>query len=332
MPAHSLARIAQYAVVLWVALTLNFVLPRAMPGNPLALLAGADISALTPEEQATLLSDAGLDRSLPVQYAHYLRDLARGDLGYSYQRHQPVATVVVERLPWTLLLTGSASLAALLIGLACGALAARHHGRPLDAGLLSTFILLESLPAFWVGMVLIALVAVQVPLFPTFGAVTPWIQYVGVEWVFDVTYHLALPLVTLTLATVSSTFLVARTSMISVLSEPFITATRAKGVSESRLLARHVVPNVWLPVVTVFGMNLAFAVGGATLVETVFSYPGIGRLVYEAVLSRDYPVLQGAFLMITLGVVLANLVIDGCYPWLDPRLRIRTHPGAGERP
>jgi peptide/nickel transport system permease protein len=326
-----LSRLAQYAVVLWVTLTLNFILPRVMPGNPLALLAGAEVTALTADERSMLLSEAGLDRPLTTQYLHYLGNLARGDLGYSYQRHEPVTAVLASRLPWTLLLTVSSSLAAVLLGLVFGALAARHHGRPVDAGLLGTFMLLESLPVFWVGMVLIALVAVQVPLFPTFGAVTTWIEYRGIAWVVDVAHHLVLPLVTLTVATVSSTFLVARAAISTVLSEPFIRAARAKGVTGTRLLVRHVLPNVLVPVVTVFGMNLAFAVGGATLVETVFSYPGVGRLVYEAVLSRDYPVLQAAFLMITLVVLLANLVIDACYPWLDPRLRTSRSPASGGR-
>jgi peptide/nickel transport system permease protein len=200
-----LSRLAQYALVLWVALTLNFVLPRVMPGNPLALLAGAEVTALTSDERATLLANAGLDQPLTIQYLHYLGNLVRGDLGYSYQRHEPVAMVLAGRLPWTLLLTVTSSLAALLVGLIFGALSARHHGRPLDAALLSAFMLLESLPVFWVGMVLVALMAVQVPLFPTFGAVTPWIHYTGLQWALDVAHHLVLPLVTLTVATVSST-------------------------------------------------------------------------------------------------------------------------------
>ncbi len=316
-----MARLGQHALILWVALTLNFALPRVMPGSPLALLAGADLAALTPEERAGLLADAGLDQPLPVQYARYLADLARGDLGYSYQRSQPVSTVLAERLPWTLLLTGSSQIVSVLLGLTLGVWAARRHRQSLDAGLIAFVMLLESLPVFWVGMLLVALLAVQVPLFPTFGATTPWMPSSGAAWLRDVAHHLVLPVATLAIASVSSTFVVARTAIATLLHEPFVAAARARGMTDGQILVRHVVPNALLPVATVVVMNLAIALGGATLVETVFSYPGVGRLVYEAVLNRDYPVLQGAFLMLTVVVVAANVFIDVWYPWLDPRVR-----------
>lgn len=316
-----MARLGQHALILWVALTLNFALPRLMPGSPLALLAGADVAALTPEERAGLLADAGLDRSLPVQYGRYLADLARGDLGYSYQRSQPVSRVLAERLPWTLLLTGSSQIVSLLLGMGLAVLAAQRHRQPADAGLLAFVMVLESLPVFWVGMLLVALLAVQLPLFPTFGATTPWMPSSGAAWLRDVGHHLVLPVATLAIAGVSSTFTVARTAIATLLHEPFVAAARARGMTDRQILIGHVVPNALLPVVTVVVMNVAFAVGGATLVETVFSYPGVGRLVYEAVLTRDYPVLQGAFLMLTVVVVAANVLLDACYPWLDPRVR-----------
>lgn len=326
-----MARLAQHALILWVALTLNFALPRLMPGTPLALLAGADLTALTAGQRTALLADAGLDRPLPMQYVGYLSDLARGDLGYSYRRGEPVAAVLADRLPWTLLLTVTSQIVSLLLGVALGAWSAWRHGRWSDAGLLGAVMLLESLPVFWVGMVLVALFAVQVPLFPAFGAVTPWIQHEGTAWIRDVAHHLVLPLVTLTIASVSSTFLVARSAVAALLHEPFVAAARARGMRGRQVLLRHVVPNALLPVATVAVMNLAFAFGGATLVETVFSYPGVGRLVYESVLNRDYPVLQGAFLLLTVVVVLANVLIDACYPWLDPRLRASQPRSAGAR-
>jgi len=324
-----MARLGQHALILWVAVTLNFALPRLMPGSPLALLAGAELAALTADERAALQAEAGLDRSLPVQYARYLANLARGDLGYSYQRGEPVGAILAARLPWTLLLTGTSQVVALLLGVTLGAWSARRHGRWSDAGLLGAVMCLESLPVFWVGMVLVALFAVQMPIFPTFGATTPWMQHQGPAWIRDVGHHLVLPLVTLTVASLSSTFLVARSVVAALLDEPFVTAARARGMGGRQVLIRHVVPNALPAVATVAVMNLAFVVGGATLVETVFSYPGVGRLVYESVLNRDYPVLQSAFLLLTVVVVAGSVLIDACYPWLDPRVRVRPKPAPG---
>lgn len=316
-----MARCGRYVLILWVTLTLNFLLPRLMPGSPLALLAGADLAELTAGQRQRLLADQGLDRSLAEQYGRYLGDLARGDLGQSYQRGQPVARVLAERLPWTLLLTATSQVMAIALGLLLGLVAAWSHGRTTDAVLVGGVLLLDSMPVFWVGMVLVAVFAVQVPLLPSFGAVTPWLALGGVEWLGDVVRHLVLPAITLALAGVSHTFLTARTVVAAALAEPFVVAARARGLRVRDVFRGHVLPNTLLPVVTTAGMNVAFVVGGATLVETVFSYPGLGRLVYEAVVSRDYPLLQGAFLLTTALVLLTNLLLDLSYPWLDPRLR-----------
>jgi peptide/nickel transport system permease protein len=207
-------------------------------------------------------------------------------------------------------------------------LAAWKRGRRGDIGLLGLFVFLESLPSFWVGMLLVALFAVQWPIFPAFGATTSWAGYTGWESVRDILRHLVLPVTTLTVVSVSGTFLVARYSMLSVLGEDFITVARAKGLGERQVLFRHVLRNAMLPVATVFTLNLAFAFGGATVVETVFSYPGIGRLIYEAVMNRDYPILQAAFLLITVMVVAANILADLVYPLLDPRVRQARGRGA----
>lgn len=314
-------KIGQYALVLWVAITLNFFLPRLMPGNPLALLAGEEVGLLTPQQRTELLAQVGLDQPLPVQYTRYVQNIATGNFGYSYQKNKPITTILAERLPWTLLLTGTGLIISTLIGVALGALAAWKRGESGDVGLLGLFIFLESLPAFWVGMLLVALFAVQWRVFPTFGAVTPWVTYTGWDRVMDIARHLALPVTTLIIVSVPGTFLVARYAMLGVLGEEFIVVARAKGLRERQVLFRHALRNALLPVATVFTLNLAFAFGGATVIETVFSYPGVGRLIYEAVLNRDYPVLQAAFLMITVLVILANIVTDMLYPLLDPRVR-----------
>ncbi|MBL8096405.1 MAG: ABC transporter permease [Anaerolineales bacterium] len=316
-----LARLGQHLFVLWAAVTLNFALPRLMPGNPLALLAGEDVASLTTIQREALMATVGLDRPWPEQYGRYLERLLVGDFGYSYQRNKPVIEILLSRLPWTLLLAGTGQILATLVGLGLGALAAQQAGRAGDMTLLGLAVFFESLPAFWVGMLLIAVLAVQVPLFPTFGAVSPWEREVGLALALDVAHHLALPLLTLVMVSFSGTFLVARSALLTVLGEPFVVAAHAKGLSKRQVLFRHVFRNALLPVVTVFALNLAHAFGGATVIETVFSYPGIGRLIYEAVLNRDYPVLQGAFFMITVIIIVANIAVDALYPWLDPRVR-----------
>jgi peptide/nickel transport system permease protein len=316
-----LTRAAQYLLVIWAAVTLNFLLPRLMPGSPLSLLAGEDVGQLTAEERAQLLARAGLDAPLPVQYARYLGSLARGDLGYSYQRSQPVAEVIAQRLPWTVLLSGTSLVLATLIAVALGIIAAWRHRSRSDLGLVGFSLVLDSLPSFWIGMLLIAIFAVELPWFPSFGAVTAGPRREGWAFVSDVGRHLALPLVTLTLASLSATLLTTRSAMLAVLGSEYIVTARAKGLREQMVVMRHAFRNALPPIATLVGLNLAFAIGGATVVETVFSYPGIGRLTYDAVRARDYPVLQGAFLLTTLMVVAANLLIDIIYPLLDPRIR-----------
>lgn len=320
-------KIGQYALVLWIAVTLNFLLPRLMPGNPLALLAGEEVGLLTPQQRTQLLAQVGLDQPLPVQYLRYVQNILRGDFGYSFQKNKPITTILADRLPWTLLLTMSGLLVSSFIGVTLGALAAWKRGERGDVGLLGFIIFLESLPSFWVGMLLVALFAVQWKFFPTFGAITPWMTLTGWARVGDILHHLVLPMTTLTVVSIPGTFLVARYAMLSVLGEEFIMVARAKGLRERQVLFRHALRNALLPVATVFTLNLAFAFGGATVVETVFSYPGIGRLIYEAVLNRDYPVLQAAFLMITVLVISANILTDMLYPFLDPRVR-RAQVGA----
>lgn len=317
-----MARLLHYALAFAAAVTLNFALPRLMPGTPIAALAGADVISLTAAERDALVERAGLDRPLHVQYARYLGDLLRGDLGYSYQRNTPVAAILAERLPWTLLLLLVSQSLALAVGVALGAIAAWHRGRRADASLITTVIVCDAMPLFWVAMLFLALFAVQWPWFPLFGAVSPWAPAAGLARVADILHHMWLPAATLTIGGLAGTFLVARASLGAVLDQPYLVAARARGSGAVRLIGRHALPNALPPIVAAGAVGLGLSIGGSPLVETVFSYPGIGRLVYEAVLSRDYPVLQGAFLLITVVVIVVNAIADVAHGWLDPRLRM----------
>jgi peptide/nickel transport system permease protein len=318
-----MARLTHYLLAFAAAITLNFALPRLMPGSPLAWLAGADITALSAEDRETLLARAGLDEPLLRQYARYLADLAQADLGYSYQRAAPVASVLADRLPWTLLLMLTSQTVVLVAGVALGAVAAWHQGRPIDAAVVATVIVFDALPVFWIGMVLLALFAVHWPWLPLFGAESLVAPGTRVARLGDILRHLVLPAATLALGSVAGMALIARTSFSAVLEQPYLRAVRARGIDTARLLWRHALPNALPPITTAAAASFGLAIGGAPLVETVFSYPGLGRLVYDAVLARDYPVLQGAFLLVTTVVLAANALAELVHPWLDPRLQQR---------
>jgi peptide/nickel transport system permease protein len=316
-----LSRVGQYVLVLLAALTLNFFLPRAMPGSPLPFLAGEEVGLLSPEQIDEVMARYGLNKSLWQQFLGYLGSVVVGDWGYSYQVGKPVIETILERLPWTLLLVGTSLLVASVFGIVVGAVASWRRGSSLDTGSLVGAIVVDSLPTFWLGMLLIAIFAVELRWFPVYGAVTPWGPKSGWPYLWDIARHLVLPATTLTFATLSGTFLVMRYAMLDVLGQDYIRTARAKGIRERRVLLKHAARNALLPVSTVIFLNLGLLVGGATVIETVFSYPGIGTLLYQAVLSRDYPVLQGAFLILTVSVIAANILADAVYPLLDPRVR-----------
>lgn len=315
------SRAGQYVLVLIVAVSLNFMLPRIMPGSPLALLAGEEVGRLSPEERAQVIAEAGLDQPVWMQYLTYWKNIFTLDFGYSFRLGQPINELILDRLPWTLLVTLIALAVGAVIGTVLGAFSAWRHGRPSDVGLLSVMIALESTPSFWLGMLLIAFFAVQLGVLPSFGAETPAAGLDGLARLADIGEHAILPVLTLSVLAVPSVYLTMRYSMLSVMGEDFIRTANAKGLSSRRILFRHVARNAIIPVVTVLALRAGFAFGGTVIVETVFSYPGLGRLVFDAVSGRDYPVMQATFLVFTLAVLAANLIADLIYPQLDPRAR-----------
>jgi peptide/nickel transport system permease protein len=314
-------RLAQYLLVLVVAITLNFFLPRMMPGNPLALLAGVDVGLMTPEQRAEVLERVGLDRPLYQQYFAYWGKLLRGDFGYSFRQKRPIVEMLLSTLPWTLLLTGGALLISAVVGISLGAISAWRRAGPVDVSLLWTMIAFNSLPSFWLGMMLISVVAVQWGLLPSYGAVTPASGYTGWDKVWDIVRHAILPIITLAVVSMPNIYITMRYTLLGILGEDFIRTARAKGLRDSTVLYRHVLRNALAPVTTVLALRLGFAFGGTVVVETVFSYPGLGRLIFEAVSGRDYPVMQAAFLLFTIAVLLSNLLADLLYSRLDPRTK-----------
>ena len=312
---------AQYGVVVVVAVTLNFLLPRLMPGNPLALVAGVDVGMLTPDQRAEIVARVGLDAPLWQQYLRYWGDIFTGNFGFSFRSSRPIVDMILERLPWTLLITGLSLLVSAVVGVLLGALSAWRRGTKGDLGMLSGMISIESLPSFWLGMVLVSLFAVQWGLLPSFGAVTPAADLEGWAHVWDIISHAILPVTALSIVGTPGVYMTMRYSMLETLGEDYIRTARAKGAGERRVLFGHVARNTIAPVITVLAIRLGFAFGGTVIIETVFSYPGLGRLVFEAVAGRDYPVMQAAFLVFTAAILIANLAADLLYPLIDPRSR-----------
>ncbi|WP_264738024.1 ABC transporter permease [Cytobacillus firmus] len=316
-------KLLQYFIVIFLMLTLNFLLPRLMPGNPLVFLAGEDVGFMSSAEKDAILDKYGLNDSIFEQYGAYIRNIFTGDFGYSYQQKRPISELLMERLPWTMLLTGLGLVLSTVIGVMFGAISAWRRGTRTDANLLTVFMFLSAMPSFWVGMILVSIFSAQLGWLPVFGAESAWSNYTGMDRLIDIGKHLILPLATLILISVTSTFMIMRYSMLNVLGEDYIMMAKAKGVKEKVIKYKHAMRNALLPVATVFMLSLGFTLGGATVIETVFAYPGVGRLMFESVLSRDYPLIQATFLIITFSVVIANFLADLIYPLLDPKVGSR---------
>ena len=304
-------------------LVLNFFLFRVLPGDPARTLGRGRFS--TQEQVDAFRETYGLDESMGAQFLTYLRTTLSGDLGISLRYRVPVSDLILDRLGPTLLLVGTSTLLAAVIGVWLGTRGAWRHGGPFDRFSTSTSLTLYSMPEWWLGLLLIATLAVgpgPLPgLFPTGGLhsvdVDPW----SVGGVLDTARHLALPVLTLTLAYLADYALVMRSSLIEEMGSDYLTTARAKGLRDVAVRNRHAVPNALLPTTTVAALNFGFVVAGAITVETVFSIPGLGLLATEALEIPDYWVLQGTFLVVSATVILANLAVNLLYGVLDPRVR-----------
>ncbi|MCG8401487.1 MAG: ABC transporter permease [Firmicutes bacterium] len=310
-----------YIIAMVFILTLNFILPRLMPGDPLQAIYGEEaMLAMTEELKATLVSRFALDQSPGEQFAAYCLALARGDLGHSYYYNAPVLEILLGFLPWTALLAGLALVISTGLGVILGIESGYRRGRPLDGFMLSGLIFFNGLPDFFLGALLLLLFGVTLQMAPLAGAMTPYAGYTGLALVLDVLRHLALPLTALVLARLTATYLLTRNTMITTLGEAFIVTARAKGCPEYSIRYRHAGRNALLPVITNTGLQFTRLFTGALFIEIIFAYPGLGTLLYNALLTRDYPLLQGILLMVALVVLTINYLVDRLYPKIDPRV------------
>lgn len=319
-----LRRLGFYFVALWVALTLNFFLPRLMPGDPAAALFARFRGKLGPEALAALRETFGLtDQPLFLQYLTYLGHVLQGDLGVSVAYFpSPVSAVIGTGLVWTVFLAGSALLISFTVGTLLGVAAAWWRFGKIDTWAPPVCAFLGSFPYFWLAMVALYVLSFNLGWFPLGHAygddMTPAFSF---AFVADVLRHAALPIGTVVVATLGGWLLTMRNTMIAVLGSDYVNLARAKGLSPARVALRYAARNALLPSVTGFGMALGFVLGGSLLTEIVFSYPGQGYLLVQAVRSQDYPLMQGIFLVITLAVLAANFLVDLVALRLDPRIR-----------
>lgn len=306
-----LSRLSQVAVVVLLVCVTIFVLTNLLPGDPTVTILGEEASQ---EQRAKARADYGLDLPAPVRFVRWLGHAASGDLGRSLRSNEPVVRMLADRIPVTLQLTLMSIAVAILIGLPAGIVAARFRGTPLDVVVSFVAMASVAIPYFWMGVLLIMLFALKLGWLPPSGYV-PFLS--------DPAGNLKLMILpALTIGTAFAALIMRQTraSLLQVLSQDYIRSARAKGLSEPAVLLRHGLRNALIPVVTVIGLQIGALLGGAVVTETVFSLPGLGRMMVDGIFQRDFPVIQGAILFIVLAVILVNLVTDALYAWLDPRV------------
>lgn len=314
-------RVVKGVIVLLAIVVLNFFLIRLAPGDPALVMAG-EAGAGDQAYVAQMREKFGLDRPLAEQLLIYVKGIASLDLGYSVRQEAPVSKLILERLPATLLLTLSAFTISLVFGILFGALAARFAGTWADTAITTLALLFYATPVFWVALMAILLLSVWMDWLPSFGYETVGANYTGFAHVLDVGAHLIMPALTIGLFFMATYARMTRASMLGVQRLDFIKTARAKGLSAGVILRRHVLRNALLPVVTLAGLHSGTLIGGAVLTETVFAWPGIGRLMYEALLQRDYNLLLGVFVVCSAMVLVFNLLTDLVYRTVDPRIQV----------
>jgi peptide/nickel transport system permease protein len=321
-------RVAAAIAIIWAVVTITFVLIHLAPGTPFLPAAETPVD---PAVVARLRQEFGLDRPVAEQYVHYLRELARGNFGESFGLHRPVADALAEAVPNTLTLAGAALCIEFTLGLALGVYQATRPRRFGDVALGNATLFLYSVPTFWLGLLVLLVFGQWLRWFPV-GGVVDVVTHPSLPWagrVADRLWHLALPAATLGLVGAAGTARFERAAMLEVLGEDYVRTARAKGLPERRVVLGHALRNALLPLITLFGLAFPFLLTGAVLVETVFAWPGMGRLATEAIFRRDYPVVTAAAMLASGMVVLGSLLADLLYTAADPRIRTRGWGGGG---
>ena len=318
MRSYVVRRILEAFPLIFGVIFLTFMIIHIAPGDPVFILAGEGAS---PEYIDRVREYLGMNKSLLEQFFMYMGAVLRGDLGYSFMFRQPVLQLVLQRIPATLLLMGAAIAISSTVGVILGVFSSKRPYSLQDSLTTSISLFGYSLPVFWLAQILLLIFAITLGWFPTHGMFSAREELTEIENVLDVVHHLTLPALALAMSNLALITRLTRASMLEVLRQDFITSAWAKGLDEKSVLYRHAFRNALLPVVTMLGLNVGMMLTGAVLTETVFGWPGLGRLMYEAINTRDYPVLMGNFIIVSVSVVSVNLVTDLVYALLDPRIR-----------
>ena len=274
-----------------------------------------------PELRAALEEKFGLDKPLPVQYINYLKTAMSGDLGTSIIYNRPVSDMIVEKLPATILLVLTSGVLSLIIGTAMGIIAARREGSIIDFIFSGFSYILNSMPSFWLGLMLIIIFSSKLGWLPTYGMTDPRASFTGRAYVLDVIKHMILPVGTLLLVEIPLYFRIAKSSVLQVNNEDFILTLRATGMEEKKIFNKYIFKNAILPTITIFGISMAYLITGVALIEIVFAWPGTGRLVLTAINQRDYPTLMGMYLIMSISIAVVMMLVDIVYAIVDPRIR-----------
>lgn len=312
-------RLATGILTIFATICISFLLIHLAPGNPIAILSGQ--ANPSPSVVHALEAQYGLNKPIAIQFVSYVMNLLHGNLGQSIAYGRPVLGLIGHRIGPTLLLTFPALVLSVLIGVSLGVYCARHIGGKLDVFLNTISYVFDSMPSFWLGMIFVLIFASWLNIFPTAGMVNVRDSYTGFSAVLDVLNHLVLPVSTLTLLTIPYYFRIARASVIQVMTEDFVLTLRATGMSERRIFNKYVLKNAILPVITVVGISLAFIITGVAIIEIVFNWPGMGSLMLHAIENRDYLLLMGIYIVISVSVALIMIVVDTVYAFVDPRIR-----------
>jgi peptide/nickel transport system permease protein len=320
--AYIIKRTGSRVITFAVVISLLFFLARSAGTDPFERYLSED-PRIPLEQIQRLRAKFGLDKPLHMQYLDFIRNTINGEFGFSLYYKRPVFDIVMERLPYTLFLMGISVVLSTIVSFVVGVYFAYKRGTKIDTWGTNICMFIRSTPHFWLGMILLLAFAYYMPIFPLFGALTPGVQHENsFEFIKDLLFHFTLPLTTLLLRQIGMYVLYMRNSTVEVLGEDYMVTAKAKGVSKMSIMFRHAARNAMLPMVTVTAMRFGFMVNGAILTETVFSLPGTGRLIYQSIMNDDFFLLQGAFFIISITVLVANLVADLICAWLDPRIKI----------
>lgn len=312
-------RAATSVTTFFAVLVLTFILFRLLPGNPVVLLFRNP--QLTPQQIDQLSAQFGLDKPLYVQFILFVLNVFKGNWGISFYYRAPVTQVLFPALLNSVMLLLPATILAILTGVGLGILSGLRRNTSTDVAILSSSLALYAIPTFWLGMLLIML-ALKIGGIPVSGMVSVGASFSSpLQYLGNLLRHLMLPMTTLALSLLGQFSIIMRTSLLNELTEDYVLAAYAKGMSKGRLIRKHVVPNALLPTVSIIAISIGTVVAGAVLTETVFSWPGVGTLIYDSIGRRDYPVLQGAFLIVALSVIISNFIADLVYAYLDPRVK-----------